>query len=129
MTAGGADDHPRAMPPAREIVLPNAKTAAALTERIVASAAVALGPSFAVRGLSAPFGAASVSDAPASAVAAHAVVEMARGSSRGRRPRSSSPASAIEGWRRPARCRPARWSGWRRPRCTPPASSAAASRS
>ena len=61
-----------------EIVLLNANTTAAMTERMAAAARARLGPGVRVRGVTAPFGAPYISDRASSAVAGHAVVEMAR---------------------------------------------------
>ena len=59
-----------------DLVLLNANTTAAMTERMVARAAERLGPRARVRGVTAPFGAPYISDRAASAAAAHAVAEM-----------------------------------------------------
>ena len=61
------------------IALLNANTTTAMTERMVARARARLGHDAVVRGLTAPFGAPYIADRAASAVAAHAVVEMATG--------------------------------------------------
>lgn len=58
------------------IVLINANTTAAMTQRMVAHAQTRPGVG-SVRGLTAPFGAAYIADRASSATAAHAVVEMA----------------------------------------------------
>lgn len=62
-----------------DIALLNANTTEAMTRRMAEAARARLGPAARVRGLTAPFGAPYISDRAASAVAAHAVVEMARG--------------------------------------------------
>ena len=59
------------------ITLLNANTTAAMTERMVARATALLDQTCTVRGLTAPFGAPYIADRAASAVAGHAVVEMA----------------------------------------------------
>ena len=62
---------------ARDIVLLNGNTTASVTAAML-TAAPAL-PGVNLRGLTAPFGAAYVSDRAAHAIAGHAIVEMARG--------------------------------------------------
>jgi Asp/Glu/hydantoin racemase len=71
------------------LALLNANTSADLTARMVALARPMLRGGMEPVGLTAPFGAAYVSDLAASAVAAHAVVEMARGL------RHDPPAAAV----------------------------------
>jgi Asp/Glu/hydantoin racemase len=63
----------------RRIVLLNANTTAAMTDRMVSHATLRLDSGFWVEGRTAAFGAPYISDRPAAAAAAHAVAEMARG--------------------------------------------------
>lgn len=60
------------------LALLNANTTAAMTDRMVASAAAMLGGRATVEGITAPFGAPYISDRAASTTAAAAVVEMGR---------------------------------------------------
>lgn len=61
-----------------DIILLNGNTTAAMTDRMVAAAATLAPAGLKVRGMTAPFGEAYISDRAAAAVAAHAVVTMAR---------------------------------------------------
>ncbi|MFN3615300.1 MAG: aspartate/glutamate racemase family protein [Rubrimonas sp.] len=60
----------------REIVLLNGNTTAAMTERMAVAAREIVPAGVSVRGVTAPFGEAYISDRAAAAVAAHAVIEM-----------------------------------------------------